>query len=240
MTMTSIADALKAAPGTLLDGCRGVIKTVGEYNAGVYNPPGGGKPEPYSIQIIIFTGKNGEEIAASIAHHDKIEADMVGKFVWLLAHQKSTGGKSGLKVVDEDGRPMLRVSKSAEVVFSPPGSAVPPPPVIAPEPISTSSAREGSSGARNTPNPSSTVLPLTTGVSRAVRAGSTAPTGSSLSLSDAADLDQITHDIDRKIALYKLIRTRLVNGVGEQLPDQDCVDRATKTIFDSMLLCGPF
>ena len=35
-------------------------------------------------------------------------------------------------------------------------------------------------------------------------------------------------------------RQRVVNGVGEQLPDQDCVDRATKTIFDSMILGGPF
>lgn len=274
MTMTTIADALKTAPNTLLDGVRGVIKLVSEYNKG--SSEIGGKMEPWSLQTVVVTGKNGEEISVEIAHHDAIPVDSVGKFVWLLAHQKPTGGKSGLKVVNEGNGNILRVSKTGEVCFSQPGSAVPQPtaPEQLPQEIEWLRNQSGAGlvdcknayiqSGYSTPKaleilrtkdhaivrkdlPPTAVeteaIPPRTqiGAAEPIIGGSPKDTAIRPAVTPPVTLlDGDTAKIDSYVLLYKTIRARVQFGVGEQLPDSDCVDRATKTIFDSMILSGPF
>jgi hypothetical protein len=124
MTLTTIADALKSNPETILPGVRGIIKTVCErYPAQGMNQqtrPDGTVRE-WSLQSVVIE-QGGAEILVECANKDPILADKVGQHVFLLAHQKSRGGLSGLKVAEDGGTKLLRLSASGELAWAQPGS----------------------------------------------------------------------------------------------------------------------
>lgn len=121
MTATPISTVLQSAPGTIIAGMKGIVKTVSERYVGT-TPASPGQPgRNWSLQTVIVQDDSGE-IAVQVANHDEVGQDKMGQNIYLLAHQKATGGLTGVKLDVEDGNKILRVSTSGELVWAEPAS----------------------------------------------------------------------------------------------------------------------
>lgn len=120
----TIAEILTIKPGTVIPSAKGVVEAVGEFYEGKQQNPDKSE-RAWSLQTLIVkdpTGKIAVEIGRSwpaTEQHvsDKVGFNRIGEGVVFLAHQKARGGLSGLKVEQQDGQTMLRVSNSGEFTF---------------------------------------------------------------------------------------------------------------------------
>lgn len=119
MTISTIADAINAPLGTVLPGIRGIVKNVCDrypLTGMEKTTMSDGSIREWSIQDIVIEDKTGL-IVVKVANKDPIPATQQGQHIYLLAHQKSRGGLSGLKVDEEDGIRVLRLTASGELVW---------------------------------------------------------------------------------------------------------------------------
>lgn len=125
-TTTTISEILKIEPGKIIPQVHGTIAVIAER----YPPTGwmeeinsDGSKRLWSLQTIILE-QDGAQIEVQIANKEPIPPEAKGKSLYLIAHQKARGGMSGVKVDVDEGRKLLRVSASGELVFAEPASKI--------------------------------------------------------------------------------------------------------------------
>lgn len=124
--VTTIAELLQTEPPKVIPQVHGTIAVIAER----YPPTGwmeetnsDGSKRLWSLQTIVLE-QNGAQIECQIANKDPIPAEAKGRSLYLLAHQKSRGGLSGVKLDVDEGRKILRVSASGELVFAEPAAKI--------------------------------------------------------------------------------------------------------------------
>lgn len=122
MTPIPLKEVLSLNPGTVISGVRGTVKAVCERFTGE-QPQSDNTVRKWSLQDLILND-NGTEVCVKVANHEPIPVEKQGQSLYLLAHQKSRGGMSGLKVDEEEGQKVLRVSQSGELVWGQPGDTI--------------------------------------------------------------------------------------------------------------------
>jgi len=220
MTPISLAEVLRLAPGTIIPGVRGTIKAVCERASGS-QVMSDQTTRDWSVQDIVLTD-NGSEIVVKVDNHDLITPDKQGQSVFLLAHQKARGGMSGLKVWDEEGQIVLRLSKSGELVFGQPGDTISDPAAVSP-------AASPQPGAAPSPVPVSETVPpsIMTG------------TGGQAGKAKATVPGPVLFLVDTYSDIYQMIFKRMV-GVKNSDLDGSVWDpqTATDTIFKAIVSKG--
>jgi hypothetical protein len=223
--MTSISEILSMPGGAVLERVQGILKSLGH---AAYDNPGAATtfhagstqttagPKSWSVQWLVLADV-GTEIAVQVANQNEIKPDKIGRSLYLLSHEIK-GRRVGVKTDVENGKPILRVSASGELLWEEPGSMLTAPNVTGGAPVTTAVVSRHS-------------LPAAVPASPALSAG----TGAVAVGSEQARVDEL-------VRLYDLCLVRTIAGAGNTIADnsgivicQDAVMAATGEIFRAML-----
>lgn len=216
MTVTPVSELLKITKGTVIPQVRATVKAVAERYPSVgwaEEPMSDGSKRQWSLQTIIVT-QDGEDLEVQIANKEPILTSAIGSDICFIAHQKARGGMSGVRIDEDEGRKVLRISASGELVFAQSGSTIGQP--------SAGSSSEPISKPKTT-EPISVTEPATTPLIGAENRAGGGPVPA---------WQEIAFNVDKFGELYELCQARAQKM---NLNDEALVTSAANKLFDAIL-----
>lgn len=241
MNPIHLSEAVKCGPGTVIPGVKGTVSSVCEYNEGDQTQPDK-SVRHWSLQSIIIE-QDATRVPVQLVNKPRIMPDAVGRGICLLAHEKTRGGLSGLKVELEGNGKILRVSSSGEVVLVESAKNIPAStgdnedgdlgPVTKPhtaETVSEGTVMQHARESRDTQGPSDSPGTISTAVARGPWAPEPVPA--------AEDWLVVKRRINQYWELYQTVVRRVVKDEGElrgKYPNTFNASQAVSDVFGAIV-----